>query len=53
MGSLNSEREKCRVIKEKEEIQEGSTRLEEKEGVRNKRVVLHLKSYSTHSEEYI
>ena len=31
VGSLNSEREECRVIKEKEEEQEGNKRLEEKE----------------------
>lgn len=41
VGSLNSEREECRVIKEKEEVQEGNKRLEEKE--RKKRV------YCTHT----
>lgn len=47
VGSLNSKREECRVIKEKEEVQEGNKRLEEKEGLRKKRV------YSTHALEYI
>lgn len=32
VGSLNSESEECRVIKEKEEVQEGNKRLEEKRG---------------------
>lgn len=53
VGSLNSEREECRVIKEKEEVQEGNKRLEENNCLRKKRLVLHLKSYSMHSEEYI
>lgn len=53
VGSLNSESEECRVIKEKEEVREGNKRLEEKEGLRKKRVVLHLKSHSIHTVEYI
>lgn len=49
VGSLNSEREGCRVIKEKEEVQEGNKRLEEKGVFEDERVVLHLKSNSTHT----
>lgn len=32
VGSLNSRREECRVIKEKEEVEEENKRLEEKDG---------------------
>lgn len=39
MGSLNSKRNYCRVIKEKEEVQEGHEGPEEKEeGLRKKMV---------------
>lgn len=46
VGSLNSESEEWRLIRE-EEVQEGNKRLEEKEGWRKKRV------YCTHTVEYI
>lgn len=47
VGSLNSEREEWRLIREKEEVQEGNKRLEEKADWRKKRV------YCTHTVEYI
>ena len=47
VGSLNSRREECRVIKEKEEVQEGNKRLEEKGGTALNILLL------THTVEYI